>query len=162
MRRPRYVVCVLDFDCPILDTRSGSVLEAEAARAATLEAIELDVGAKDVQAALGLGGECYMARAIAAARLDRRALSVLFPRLDCERPCASCPSAQGQNLAHYGGAIDPEVAALLVESRAGARAVEAAGNRRYRGQPEEQLRAARAAMAGARRRGQREGRRAAK
>lgn len=146
MPRPRYVQCVLDFSCPILDTTTGSVLVGVTARE---DAPLLDATADDVRAAIGLGGECYMTRALACARLDRTSLGVLFPRLACERQCPACTtSAQGLNLASYGETIDPSVAEVLIAARAPARAVVAAGAKRYRGAPELQLRAARAAMAG--------------
>ena len=148
MPRPRFVRCCHDPACPTLDTQSGEVVSARE------DAPLLDATAAEVRAALGLGGEAYMQRAIACAALDRSALAALFPRLESERQCPACTtSAQGLVLASYGQVIDPAVAEVLIACRAPARAVQAAGAKMYRGRPDLQIRAARAAMAGAPRRG---------
>ncbi len=151
--RPRYVQAVLSPGCPVVDLVAGEVLSPPLP-VSSVPVIEATVD--DVLEAVGADGVCYMVRALAASRLTRTALEILFPPYGSER--WETVSAQGLNFASYGREIAPGVARFLIEEHAGARIVEAAGAKRNGGDPELQIKAARDAARGKRRRQPREGR----
>jgi len=158
--RPKLVQCVADLGCPVLDTDTGEIVGRDQQLAYLADGAypkPVIASVVDVRAALGFpygpgkkgNGITYMARCLAAVRLDWTVLEVLYPRQDSEK--RGCPiSSQGLTLLRLGQEIDPKVAELLIELRASAREVEAVGKREHRGDPRCQLQAAQRFISGVR------------